>query len=186
LTRTGPTARNAALARTITFGLIAAMLALCPSLALARQSGQHNQAIKQVTDAIGASFDDLNLCLDAFDEQACFEELRQVSRPGAYIAGFGFAVGAILKFKAHKDNPTVELSTFDELDVLTMCLESGEDPQICSRTIDPSLFRLALLLSSYRELRPYCAQPGVLCDRPADWPSQWPWPFQETSPESRR
>lgn len=25
---------------------------------------------------------------------------------GAYVAGFGFALGAILKFKAHKDNPT--------------------------------------------------------------------------------
>lgn len=25
---------------------------------------------------------------------------------GAYIAGLGFAMGAILKFKAHKDNPT--------------------------------------------------------------------------------
>jgi intracellular multiplication protein IcmD len=25
---------------------------------------------------------------------------------GAYVAGMGFAVGAIVKFKAHKDNPT--------------------------------------------------------------------------------
>lgn len=25
---------------------------------------------------------------------------------GSYVAGFGFAVGAILKFKAHKNNPT--------------------------------------------------------------------------------
>lgn len=25
---------------------------------------------------------------------------------GSYVAGFGFAVGAIVKFKAHKDNPT--------------------------------------------------------------------------------
>lgn len=25
---------------------------------------------------------------------------------GAYLAGFGFAVAAIVKFKAHKDNPT--------------------------------------------------------------------------------
>lgn len=25
---------------------------------------------------------------------------------GAYVAGFGFAVAAIVKFKAHKDNPT--------------------------------------------------------------------------------
>lgn len=25
---------------------------------------------------------------------------------GAYVAGFAFAVGAVIKFKAHKDNPT--------------------------------------------------------------------------------
>lgn len=25
---------------------------------------------------------------------------------GSYVAGLGFAIGAILKFKAHKDNPT--------------------------------------------------------------------------------
>jgi intracellular multiplication protein IcmD len=25
---------------------------------------------------------------------------------GSYVAGFGFAVGAVVKFKAHKDNPT--------------------------------------------------------------------------------
>jgi intracellular multiplication protein IcmD len=31
---------------------------------------------------------------------------------GSYVAGFGFAVGAVVKFKAHKDNPTqIPLST---------------------------------------------------------------------------
>lgn len=29
-----------------------------------------------------------------------------IDSSGSYVAGFGFAVGAILKFKAHKDNPT--------------------------------------------------------------------------------
>lgn len=34
-----------------------------------------------------------------------FESLAKLITAGSYIAGFGFAVGAILKFKAHKDNP---------------------------------------------------------------------------------
>ena len=32
--------------------------------------------------------------------------LAQLITAGAYVAGFGFAIGAILKYKAHKDNPT--------------------------------------------------------------------------------
>ncbi len=32
--------------------------------------------------------------------------LAKLITAGAYVAGFGFAVGAIVKFKAHKDNPT--------------------------------------------------------------------------------
>ena len=38
------------------------------------------------------------------------DEFRQttlvIDRTGSYVAGFGFAVASILKFKAHKDNPT--------------------------------------------------------------------------------
>ena len=37
---------------------------------------------------------------------ANFRELAKLITAGAYIAGMGFAVGAVLKFKAHKDNPT--------------------------------------------------------------------------------
>lgn len=33
-------------------------------------------------------------------------QLAQLATAGAYVAGFGFAIAAILKFKAHKDNPT--------------------------------------------------------------------------------
>ncbi len=33
-------------------------------------------------------------------------DLAKLITAGSYVAGFGFAVGAILKFKAHKDNPT--------------------------------------------------------------------------------
>lgn len=33
-------------------------------------------------------------------------DLAKLITASAYVAGFGFAVGAVLKFKAHKDNPT--------------------------------------------------------------------------------
>lgn len=37
--------------------------------------------------------------------------LAQLITAGSYVAGMGFAVGAVVKFKAHKDNPTqVEIS----------------------------------------------------------------------------
>lgn len=32
--------------------------------------------------------------------------MAQLITAGSYVLGFGFAIGAILKFKAHKDNPT--------------------------------------------------------------------------------
>lgn len=32
--------------------------------------------------------------------------IAQLITAGSYVAGFGFAVAAIVKFKAHKDNPT--------------------------------------------------------------------------------
>ena len=35
-----------------------------------------------------------------------FGALARLITAGSYIAGFAFSVGAILKFKAHKDNPT--------------------------------------------------------------------------------
>lgn len=34
-----------------------------------------------------------------------FEEVAQLITAASYVAGLGFAVGSILKFKAHKDNP---------------------------------------------------------------------------------
>jgi intracellular multiplication protein IcmD len=36
---------------------------------------------------------------------ATFDSLAQLITAGSYIAGLGFAISAILKFKAHKDNP---------------------------------------------------------------------------------
>ena len=35
-----------------------------------------------------------------------FGNLAKLITAGSYIAGLGFAMAAILKFKAHKDNPT--------------------------------------------------------------------------------
>ncbi|MBA2648254.1 MAG: type IV secretion protein IcmD [Legionella sp.] len=35
-----------------------------------------------------------------------FGNLAKLITAGSYLAGLGFAVGAIMKFKAHKDNPT--------------------------------------------------------------------------------
>lgn len=35
-----------------------------------------------------------------------FSSLAKLITAGAYVAGMGFVLGAIFKFKAHKDNPT--------------------------------------------------------------------------------
>lgn len=35
-----------------------------------------------------------------------FENLAKLIAAGSYIAGLGFSIGAIMKFKQHKDNPT--------------------------------------------------------------------------------
>jgi intracellular multiplication protein IcmD len=42
----------------------------------------------------------------AHDIQGSFANIAKLITGAAYIAGFGFAFAAILKFKAHKDNPT--------------------------------------------------------------------------------
>ncbi len=35
-----------------------------------------------------------------------FEDLAKLITASSYLAGLGFSIGAILKFKQHKDNPT--------------------------------------------------------------------------------
>ncbi len=35
-----------------------------------------------------------------------FEKITKLITGGSYLAGIAFAIGAIMKFKAHKDNPT--------------------------------------------------------------------------------
>lgn len=37
---------------------------------------------------------------------ATFDSVGKMITAGSYIAGLGFSIGAIMKFKQHKDNPT--------------------------------------------------------------------------------
>lgn len=67
--------------------LLAAMLCFGTGLAFADNG---NVGIGQVASNITSTFSPIAKLITA----------------GAYIAGFGFAVASILKFKAHKDNPT--------------------------------------------------------------------------------
>lgn len=50
--------------------------------------------------------DQLDLGTVAKNVQGTFQSLATLITAGSYISGMGFAIGAILKFKAHKDNPT--------------------------------------------------------------------------------
>lgn len=52
-----------------------------------------------------------------------FTNLTKLITAGSYLAGLGFSVGAIMKFKEHKDNPTqVPIGTPIALDVLAAVL----------------------------------------------------------------
>lgn len=42
----------------------------------------------------------------AYNVQTNFVQIAKFITAAAYIAGMGFAVAAVVKFKAHKDNPT--------------------------------------------------------------------------------
>ena len=48
--------------------------------------------------------DNLTLGAMATNITGSFTEVSKLITAGSYIAGLGFAVGAIVKFKAHKDN----------------------------------------------------------------------------------
>jgi len=65
--------------------LVGAILCLCVGTAFAAVSGIGSVA-SNVTGNLGG--------------------IARLITAGSYVAGFGFAVGAIVKFKAHKDNPT--------------------------------------------------------------------------------
>lgn len=54
--------------------------------------------------AVAASSQNLGTVADTV--RSSFDAVAKLITAGAYVAGFGFAFAAILKFKAHKDNPT--------------------------------------------------------------------------------
>jgi intracellular multiplication protein IcmD len=47
-----------------------------------------------------------NIASIANNVKDTFSAIAQLITAASYIAGMGFGVGAIMKFKAHKDNPT--------------------------------------------------------------------------------
>lgn len=49
--------------------------------------------------------DTLDLGTVATNVTNTFDSIAQLITAASYVSGLGFAVGAILKFKAHKDNP---------------------------------------------------------------------------------
>lgn len=49
--------------------------------------------------------DDQDIGSVADNLKSTFTSLAEMITAASYIAGLGFAIGAILKFKAHKDNP---------------------------------------------------------------------------------
>lgn len=69
----------------VTLGLLALVCLSIGTVALAQVSGIGSVATK-VTGNIAA--------------------LAKLLTAGSYVAGMAFAIGAIVKFKAHKDNPT--------------------------------------------------------------------------------
>ena len=48
----------------------------------------------------------LTLGLMASKITGSFTQLTKLITAGSYLAGLGFSIGAIMKFKQHKDNPT--------------------------------------------------------------------------------
>ena len=82
--------------------------------------GRIQAKLSQYSDAVAIAVS-LSLILVAGDAAAAktigevattitgsFAKLTQLITATAYIAGMGFAVGAIMKFKSHKDNPAQE------------------------------------------------------------------------------
>lgn len=55
--------------------------------------------------ASAASGDNMNIGNVASTITSSFQKLAQLMTAASYIAGIGFALSAILKFKQHKDNP---------------------------------------------------------------------------------
>ena len=59
-----------------------------------------------VTGDVLASGSTLTLGKMASSITGSFTSLTKLITAGSYLAGLGFSIGAIMKFKQHKDNPT--------------------------------------------------------------------------------
>jgi intracellular multiplication protein IcmD len=57
-------------------------------------------------DALAGGTSNLSLGNMASSITKTFESVAKLITAGSYIAGLGFALGAVMKFKQHKDNPT--------------------------------------------------------------------------------
>lgn len=57
---------------------------------------------------VGESFAATNMTIGdvASTVTGSFKQLGKLITAGSYLAGLGFSIGAIMKFKQHKDNPT--------------------------------------------------------------------------------
>ncbi len=58
--------------------------------------------------AVGDAMADTNMTIGSMASQITdsFTALTKLITAGSYLAGLGFSIGAIMKFKQHKDNPT--------------------------------------------------------------------------------
>jgi|TARA_R110000868_G_scaffold217167_1_gene467272 intracellular multiplication protein IcmD len=63
-------------------------------------------ALSLLMFSTGAMASDLTLGGMASQVTSSFGSLTKLITAASYLAGLGFAIGAIMKFKAHKDNPT--------------------------------------------------------------------------------
>ena len=57
--------------------------------------------------AVGDAMADTNMTIGSMASQITdsFTALTKLITAGSYLAGLGFSIGAIMKFKQHKDNP---------------------------------------------------------------------------------
>lgn len=75
-------------------------------MAIGKKSLKTGAALGLICVAGMASAGNLTLGGMASSITSSFTSLTQLITAGSYLAGLGFSIGAIMKFKQHKDNPT--------------------------------------------------------------------------------
>ena len=117
--------------------------------------------------------DALANCVGLDDPRACVQSVG-----GTEIYGFGFAIAAFLKFKAHRDNPGLDV------DALQSCLTEGTSADGCldeqgARIGGSSMPGLAAGILAHFVLRDACTAGDVDCsETPETWPSAWDWAYE--------